>query len=88
MSPFRRSRPAQPHFQAPGFGVGTVANPQMARTVAAIEEQAHEMGCDLLLAHSLNLTEREDICVRRLLSRRVDGLFIFPVYRLADRPDL
>ena len=26
--------------------------------------------------------EREDACVRRLLSRRVDGLLIAPVYRM------
>jgi len=34
-----------------------------------------------LFAHSLNKPEREDMCLRRFLSRRVDGLFISPVYR-------
>jgi LacI family transcriptional regulator len=37
----------------------------------------------LILAHTLNNPEREEACIRRLLGRRVDGLFIFPIYRLA-----
>jgi LacI family transcriptional regulator len=48
----------------------------------AIEEQAHGLGYDVILAHSLNIAEREEAVIRRLLSRRVDGLFISPVYRL------
>ena len=47
----------------------------------AIEERAYELGYDVLLAQTLNKPEREDTCLRRLLSRRVDGLFITPVYR-------
>ena len=66
-----------------GLALPTVANPVYARTVSAIEEAAHEWGCDLLLAHTLNVPEREDACIRRLLSRRVDGMLIVPVYRLA-----
>jgi DNA-binding LacI/PurR family transcriptional regulator len=66
-----------------GLVLSTVANPIFARTVSAIEEGAHELGYDLILAHSLNVPEREEACIRRLLSRRVDGLFIFPVYRLS-----
>ena len=66
-----------------GLVLSSVANPIFAGTVAAIEEQAHELGYDLILAHNLNRPEREEACIRRLLSRRVDGLFIFPVYRLA-----
>jgi len=65
-----------------GLVISTVANPVFARTVAAIEERAHEQGYDLILAHTLNSPEREEACIRRMLSRRVDGLFIFPVYRL------
>jgi LacI family transcriptional regulator len=63
--------------------LSTVTNPIFARTVSSIEEGAHDWGCDLILAHTLNTLEREESCIRRLLSRRVDGLFIFPVYRLA-----
>ncbi len=66
-----------------GLILSNVINPIFARTVSAIEEGTHELGYDLILAHSLNIPEREEACIRRLLSRRVDGLFIFPVYRLA-----
>jgi LacI family transcriptional regulator len=66
-----------------GLVLSTVTNPIFARTISAIEEGAHELGYDLILAHTLNIPEREDACIRRLLSRRVDGLFIVPVYRLA-----
>lgn len=41
------------------------------------------MGYDVILVHHLNRAEREETCIRRLLSRRVDGLFLSPVYRLA-----
>jgi DNA-binding LacI/PurR family transcriptional regulator len=65
-----------------GLVVSTVADPIVARTVLALEERAHELGYDLILTHNLNLPEREEACIRRLLSRRVDGFFIFPVYRM------
>jgi DNA-binding LacI/PurR family transcriptional regulator len=64
-----------------GLVIPSSTNPVFARIVFAIEERAHELGYDLLLAHSLNQPEREENCIRRLLSRRVDGLFISPVYR-------
>jgi LacI family repressor for deo operon, udp, cdd, tsx, nupC, and nupG len=66
-----------------GLVISAATNPIYARVVMAIEERAHELGYQIILAHSLNNTEREDVIVRRLLSRRVDGLFIAPVYRLA-----
>jgi DNA-binding LacI/PurR family transcriptional regulator len=53
--------------------------------VLAIEERAYEMGYEIILAHSLNLPEREETVIRRLLSRRVDGILIAPVYRLAPK---
>jgi DNA-binding LacI/PurR family transcriptional regulator len=64
-----------------GLVIPASTNPVYARMIFAIEERAHELGYDLLLAHTLNKAEREDACLRRLLSRRVDGLFITPVYR-------
>jgi DNA-binding LacI/PurR family transcriptional regulator len=64
-----------------GLLIPSTTNPIYARIVFAIEERAHELGYDLLIAHSLNQAEREDACLRRMLSRRVDGLFITPVYR-------
>ncbi len=65
-----------------GLVISATTNPIFARVLMAIEEQAHELGYDVILAHSLNIPEREDKVVRRLLSRRVDGLFLTPVYRL------
>jgi LacI family transcriptional regulator len=64
-----------------GLVIPSTTNPIYARIVFAIEERAHELGYDLLLCHTYNKPEREDACLRRLLSRRVDGLFITPVYR-------
>lgn len=66
-----------------GLIISTITNPIFARTALAIEERAHELGYSIILAHSLSSTEREEACIRRLLSRRVDGLFISPVYRMA-----
>jgi LacI family transcriptional regulator len=67
------------------FGVvlSAMTNPIFARVVLAIEERAHEIGYDILLAQTLNIPEREEACIRRFLSRRVDGLFVSPVYRMA-----
>jgi DNA-binding LacI/PurR family transcriptional regulator len=65
-----------------GLVVPSSTNPVFARTIMAIEEKAYELGYDVILAHTLNLPEREDKVVRRLISRRVDGLFLTPVYRL------
>jgi len=64
-----------------GLVVPSTMNPIFARIVFAIEQRVHELGYDLLLAHTHNLPEREEVCLRRFLSRRVDGLFISPVYR-------
>jgi DNA-binding LacI/PurR family transcriptional regulator len=66
-----------------GLIISAVTNPIFARAILAIEEQAHELGYELILAHSLNDPAREESVIRRLLSRRVDGLIISPVYRLA-----
>ena len=65
-----------------GLVVSSMANPIYSRVVLAIEEGARALGYDVLLAHTLNLPEREEACIRRFISRRVDGLFIAPVYRM------
>lgn len=65
-----------------GLVISSITNPIFARVVFAIEERARELGYDVLLAHTHNIAEREEHCIRRLLSRRVDGLFISPVYRM------
>lgn len=67
-----------------GLVISAMTDPIFARMVLAIEDRAHELGYDLLLLHTLNSPEREESCVRRLLSRRVDGVFISPVYRLTS----
>jgi LacI family transcriptional regulator len=66
-----------------GLVISAVTNPIFARAILAIEERAHELGYNLVLAHSLNDPAREEQVIRRLLSRRVDALIISPVYRLA-----
>jgi DNA-binding LacI/PurR family transcriptional regulator len=65
-----------------GLVISSITNPIFARIVFAIEERARELGYDVLLAHTQNMAGREEDCIRRLLSRRVDGLFISPVYRM------
>jgi len=64
-----------------GLVIPAATNPVYARVVFALEERAFELGYDLLITQTLNKAEREETCLRRLLSRRVDGLFITPVYR-------
>ena len=66
-----------------GLVIPSMTDPSFARMVLAIEERAHELRYDILLVHTLNTPEREEAAIRRLLSRRVDGLFISPVYRIA-----
>ncbi|MCI0745347.1 MAG: LacI family transcriptional regulator [Verrucomicrobia subdivision 3 bacterium] len=65
-----------------GLVISAATNPIYARVVMAIEESAHEMNYDLLTAHSLNIPAREEAVIRRMLARRIDGLFVAPVYRL------
>lgn len=65
-----------------GLVVPAMTDPIFSRVVLAIEEHAHELGYDILLAHTLNKPEREELCLRRMLSRRVDGIFVSPVYRM------
>jgi len=64
-----------------GLVIPATTNPIYARMVFAIEERAHDLGYDVIIAQTLNKPEREDACLRRMLARRVDGLLITPVYR-------
>jgi DNA-binding LacI/PurR family transcriptional regulator len=66
-----------------GLVIPTTSHPIFTRTVSAIEDGAHQWGFDVILCHTLNDPDREETCIRRLLARRVDGVFVFPVYRLA-----
>lgn len=65
-----------------GLVIPTLTNPIFARLVMAIEEWAYQHGYAVLLMHSHNDPPREEQCIRRLLSRRVDGLFISPASRM------
>ena len=67
-----------------GLIIPSLVNPIFSRVILALQERTFELGYDLLLAHTLYQPEREEICIRRFLSRRVDGLFLSPVYRLTD----
>ncbi len=64
-----------------GLVISALTNPLHTRVLMAVEEQAHELGYDVLFAQTLNNAEREERAIRRMLARRVDGLFIRPVYR-------
>lgn len=66
-----------------GLVISSTTNPVFARMILALEEQCYELGYDLVLAQTRNIPEREEAQIRRLLARRVDGLFLSPVYRLA-----
>ena len=65
-----------------GLLIPSTTDPNVARMTMAIEERVHDLGYDLLLMHTLNAVEREEYCIRRMLARRVDGIFIAPVYRI------
>jgi LacI family transcriptional regulator len=65
-----------------GLLISATTDPTVPRMTLAIEDRAHELGYDLLLMHTLNTVEREEYCIRRMLARRVDGIFISPVYRM------
>ncbi len=70
-----------------GVVISSLTNPIFNRVVSAIEAHAHEAGYEIILCHTQNNPEREAVCLRRLLARRVDGMFISPVYRIeADAP--
>lgn len=65
-----------------GLAIPSTTNPVFARMVFALEERAQALGYDLVLTHTQNKPELEERCLRRLLARRVDGIFVSPVYRM------
>ena len=64
-----------------GLIIPATTEPIYARVQMAIEQNAQELGYDLLFAQSLGKPEREEAALRRFLARRVDGIFVSPVYR-------
>ncbi|MDB6038031.1 MAG: ribose operon repressor RbsR, partial [Verrucomicrobiales bacterium] len=69
-----------------GLVISSLANPVYSRVAMAVEERAAALGYDLILAHSLNDPIKEEYAIRRLLSRRVEGLILAPVYRFGNAP--
>ena len=65
-----------------GLVIPAMTNPLFVRTWMAVEERAFEAGYQVIVTHSFNKPEREESAIRQLLSRRVDGLLISPLYRL------
>jgi LacI family transcriptional regulator len=65
-----------------GLMIPAPTDPVYARVVLAVEERARDLGYDILFMHTLNNAEREEAGIRRFLSRRVDGIFVAPVYRI------
>jgi LacI family transcriptional regulator len=66
-----------------GLILPSITDHWLAHAAAAIEERVHELNYDLLVCQTKDLPPREETCIHRLLSRRIDGLFLHPVYRLA-----
>ncbi len=71
-----------------GLVVPAVGHPFFSRMVMAVEEAAQQAGYEVLLAQTLNQPEREDAAIRRILSRRVEGLLVLPAGRLAPTATL
>ena len=65
-----------------GLVIPATTDPIFARIVMAIEQRALEHDYELILHHSWNQREREETILRNLISRRVDGNFLSPVYRV------
>lgn len=68
-----------------GLVIPAPTDPVYSRVMLAIEERSHELGYDLILAHSLGQPGREEAVLHRLIARNVDGIFLSPVWRLEQR---
>jgi len=66
-----------------GLVISSMTNPIYSRVVLAIEEKAHLLGYDVLLAHTLNIPSAKKPACGACWRGGWDGLFISPVYRLA-----
>lgn len=64
-----------------GLIIPATTDPIYARVQMAIEQNTQELGYDLLFAQSLGKPELEEAALKRFLARRVDGIFVSPVYR-------
>lgn len=64
-----------------GLIISSATNPLAAQNIAGVQERAAECGYDLILAQTANEVAREESSIRRMVSRRVDGLIVTPVHR-------
>ncbi len=71
-----------------GVVIPGVIDPVYTRLIMALEDRAYELGFDLFLAHTLDRTDREEFVIRRQLARRVEGMFVVPVPRLGQQPQI
>ncbi|HVV01083.1 MAG TPA: LacI family DNA-binding transcriptional regulator [Verrucomicrobiae bacterium] len=65
-----------------GLLLPSLTSPIFSRVALALEERSRQLGYDLVVAQSLDNPEREQESIRRFLTRRMDGIFLTPVYRL------
>jgi len=66
-----------------GLLIPSLTSPIFSPAIHAIQDRAYQMGYDVLIAQTQDIPEREEACLRRFLSRRVDGLLISPAYHMA-----
>ena len=65
-----------------GLVIPSLTSPIFSPVVHAIQDRAYQMGYDILLSQTQDIPEREEACIERFLSRRVDGMLIAPAYRM------
>src|SRR6185312_14725701 len=53
-----------------GVVISAITEPTFSRILLAIEERAHDLGFEIILAHTLNNESREEAAIQRLLARR------------------
>lgn len=68
-----------------GLVLSAATNPINPRLLMSLEDQAHELGFELVIGQTMNRAEREEAVLKRFIRRQVDGIFISPVYRMDQR---
>src|SRR5207237_998862 len=56
-----------------GLVVPSLVHWQFGPAAMAIQDRAHELGYDVLVGQTQDVPTREELSIRRLLARRVDG---------------
>ena len=73
--------------QTLGLIVPNVENPLYSLMISGVERQAAAMGYNIILGMTDSISEKEDLYITMLQSKRVDGLILFPSFLeiLAER---